>query len=123
VKIIENKALLLNLRNPKRITEVIPKARELPNNQVLVRWGLDEAHVLKNLKIRNVPSPILGNYKWPGKHKPYAHQTDTASFLTQRAGYGQDRICYLGCGLSDDAGENQTHPHHLPTVHHGLSVG
>jgi SNF2 family DNA or RNA helicase len=82
VKIIENKALLLNLRNPKRITEVIPKARELPNNQVLVRWGLDEAHVLKNLKIRNVPSPILGNYKWPGKHKPYAHQTDTASFLT-----------------------------------------
>ncbi len=82
MKIIENKALLLNLRNPKRITEVIPKARELPNNQVLVRWGLDEAHVLKNLKIRNVPSPILGNYKWPGKHKPYAHQTDTASFLT-----------------------------------------
>lgn len=82
MKIIENKALLLNLRNPKRITEVIPRAKELPNNQVLVKWGLDEAHVLKNLKIRNVPSPILANYKWPGKYRPYEHQTDTASFLT-----------------------------------------
>jgi len=82
VKIIENKALLLNLRNPKKITEVIPKSRELPNNQVLVKWGLDEAQVLKNLKIRNVPSPILGQYNWPGKYKPFEHQSDTASFLT-----------------------------------------
>ena len=82
MKIIENKALLFNLRNPKKITEVIPRAKELPNNQVLVKWGLDEAQVLKNLKIRNVPSPILGHYDWPGKYRPYAHQSDTASFLT-----------------------------------------
>ena len=82
MKIIENKALLFNLRNPKKITEVIPRAKELPNNQVLVKWGLDEAQVLKNLKIRNVPSPILGHYNWPGKYRPYAHQSDTASFLT-----------------------------------------
>ncbi len=80
--IIDNRALLLTLRNPARVTTVIPKSKELANNQVLVKWGLDEAQVLKNLKIRNVPSPILGQYNWPGKHRPFEHQKDTASFLT-----------------------------------------
>lgn len=80
--IIDNKALLLTLRNPQRVTTVIPKSKELANNQVLVKWGLDEAQVLKNLKIRNVPSPILGHYNWPGKYKPFDHQKDTAAFLT-----------------------------------------
>lgn len=80
--IIDNKALLLTLRNPQRVTTVIPKSKELPNNQVLVKWGLDEAQVLKNLKIRNVPSPILGHYDWPGRHKPFDHQRTTAAFLT-----------------------------------------
>lgn len=82
MQIIENKALLLTLKNPQRVTTVIPKSKELQNNQVLVRWGLDEAQVLKNLKIRNVPSPILGQYNWPGRHKPFDHQKTTASFLT-----------------------------------------
>lgn len=80
--IIDNKALLLTLRNPQRVTTVIPKSKELPNNRVLVKWGLDEAQVLKNLKIRNVPSPILGHYDWPGRHKPFDHQRTTAAFLT-----------------------------------------
>jgi SNF2 family DNA or RNA helicase len=82
MQIIENKALLLTLKNPQRVTTVIPKSKELQNNQVLVKWGLDEAQVLKNLKIRNVPSPILGQYNWPGRHKPFDHQKTTASFLT-----------------------------------------
>lgn len=80
--IINNKALLLNLRNPARVTTVIPKSKEVANNQVLVKWGLDEAQVLKNLRIKGVPSPILGHYNWPGKHKPFDHQKDTAAFLT-----------------------------------------
>jgi SNF2 family DNA or RNA helicase len=49
---------------------------------VLVHWGLDEAHVLKNLKIKNVPSPILKTYDWPGLHRPFDHQKTTSSFLT-----------------------------------------
>lgn len=80
--IIDNKALLLTLRNPQRVTTVIPKSKELDSNRVLVKWGLDEAQVLKNLKIKNVPSPILGHYNWPGKYKPFDHQKDTAAFLT-----------------------------------------
>jgi SNF2 family DNA or RNA helicase len=82
LEIIDNKALLLTLRNPHRVTTVIPKSRELPNNQVLVHWGLDEAQVLKNLRVKNVPSPIMGRYDWPGQYKPFDHQKTTAAFLT-----------------------------------------
>ena len=82
MQIIENKALLLNLRNPERVSTVIPKSKLLGNGGVLVNWGLDEAQVLKNLSIKGVPSPILGHYKWPGVYKPFAHQKETAAFLT-----------------------------------------
>ena len=82
MEIIENKALLLKLRDPAKVTAVIPKSRVLDQHNVLVHWGLDEAHVLKNLKIKNVPSPILRSYAWPGLYKPFDHQKTTASFLT-----------------------------------------
>ena len=82
MQIIDNKALLLKLREPGRVTEVIPKAKVLPSGEVLVKWGLEEAQVLKNLRIKNVPSPIMAHYNWPGLHKPFAHQKETASFLT-----------------------------------------
>ena len=82
MQIIENKALLLSLRNPERVSAVIPRSKILENGTVLVKWGLDEAQVLKNLHIKGVPSPILGHYDWPGMYKPFAHQKETASFLT-----------------------------------------
>jgi hypothetical protein len=65
MKILDNKALLLRLRNPKKVTAVIPKSKQLPDNKVVVNWGIDEAQVLKNLNIK-VPSPIEGKYKWTG---------------------------------------------------------
>jgi len=82
MQIIENKALLLNVRNPGRITTVIPKSKDMGDGKVLVHWNLEEAQVLKNLQIKDVPSPILGKYNWPGRYKPFEHQKDTASFLT-----------------------------------------
>ena len=82
MEIFQNKVLVLTLRDPSKVTAVIPKSKEVENNKVLVHWGLEEAQVLKNLKIKNVPSPILRDYKWPGLHKPFAHQKSTASFLT-----------------------------------------
>jgi SNF2 family DNA or RNA helicase len=82
LEIINNKILLLNLRNPNKVTTVIPKSRQLEGNQVAVNWGLDEARILKNLQIKNIPSPIMGHYSWPGLHKPFDHQKTTASFLT-----------------------------------------
>ena len=82
MQIINNKILLLNLRNPNKVTTVIPKSKQLEGNQVAVNWGLDEARVLNNLQIKNIPSPIMGHYNWPGLHKPFDHQKTTASFLT-----------------------------------------
>ena len=78
MQIIDNKALLLNVRNPGRITTVIPKSKDLGEGKVLVHWNLEETQVLKNLKIKNVPSPILGKYDWPGMYKPFDHQKDTS---------------------------------------------
>ena len=82
MEIVENKALKLRVRNPNRITSVIPKSAVIGDNEVLVRWGLEEAQVLRNLGIKNVPSPINKDYKWPGLYKPFDHQRTTASFLT-----------------------------------------
>ena len=81
LQIINNKALLLKLRHPQQVTTVIPKSRKVDTNNVLVKWGVNESHTLKNLNI-NVPSPIKGQYTWPGQHKPFAHQKDTSAFLT-----------------------------------------
>lgn len=82
MQIIDNKALHLRVRYPHLITSVIPCSQQIGEHEVLVRWGLEEAQVLKNMKIRNVPSPILRSYDWPGMHKPFAHQKTTAEFLT-----------------------------------------
>ena len=81
MQIIRDRALLLKVRNPKQITAVIPKSKELSMNKVLVNWGIFEALKLKSLNI-NVPSPITKRYGWPGQYKPFEHQKDTASFLT-----------------------------------------
>ena len=74
--------MLLRVREPSRITTVIPKSKILDSGEVLVKWGLEEAQVLKNLRIKNVPSPIQAAYDWPGLYRPFSHQRDTASFLT-----------------------------------------
>lgn len=82
MRIIDNRGLLLRLRNPAKITTAIPTSKAISENEVLVKWGVDEARVLRNLNIKDVPSPILGTYDWPGRYTPFDHQKTTASFLT-----------------------------------------
>lgn len=48
---------------------------------MLVRHGLDEVQVLRNLGV-SAPSPIRGQYNWPGRWEPMAHQVTTADFFT-----------------------------------------
>ncbi len=81
MKIVDNKALLLNLRTPGKVTSVIPKSKMLSEHEVLVNWGVDEVQVLRNIGI-NAPSPIEGRYEWTGRYDPYDHQKATASFMT-----------------------------------------
>ena len=86
MEVIDNRALLLKVRDAERITNVIPKSKVVQSHddhhEVLVHWGIDEARVLKNLGVRDVPSPILGQYDWKGLYKPFDHQKVTSSFLT-----------------------------------------
>jgi superfamily II DNA or RNA helicase len=74
--------LLLRLRNPAKITTAIPTSKAVGDHGVLVKWGVDEARVLKNLNVKDVPSPIMGMYDWPGRYKPFDHQKTTSSFMT-----------------------------------------
>jgi SNF2 family DNA or RNA helicase len=98
VEIIDNKALMLRVRNPKQITTIIPKSKELSNNRVLVNWSMDEARVLRNLNIK-APSPIMGRYQWTGKHKPFDHQKVTSEFLT----LNQRAFCFSEMGTGKTA--------------------
>ena len=82
LRIVDNKVLVLNLKNPNKVTSIIPKSKVLGTGEVAVNWGLEEARVLKNLQIKNILSPIIGQYDWPGLYKPFDHQKVTASFLT-----------------------------------------
>ena len=84
MQIIEDKALLFRTRNPDKY-RIIPKHKVIPvqgGYEVAVYWGLDEARVLRNMGVKDVPSPITRRYDWPGRYKPMAHQMETSSFLT-----------------------------------------
>jgi SNF2 family DNA or RNA helicase len=81
MQIIDNKALLLRLRNPDKVINAIPKSKAVGDNQVVVNWGLEEARSLNRLGIKS-PSPIEAKYTWTGRYKPFDHQVSTASFLT-----------------------------------------
>jgi SNF2 family DNA or RNA helicase len=74
--------LLFSTPKASQITALIPKSKLLDDGQLLVNWDFDEVQLLRNLGIPEVPSPILGRYKWPGVYVPFAHQRTTADFLT-----------------------------------------
>lgn len=79
----DKKALLFKLRNPSRVTTVIPTARLVSHEgdtMVAVPHKPDEVKVLRNLGFA-VPDPMDYYYKWPGRFKPFAAQVETASFL------------------------------------------
>lgn len=72
-------------RKAESIRSLIPKSRVLETQgdkaKVVVHWGMDEVQVLRNLGIRNVPSPITGKYNWPGVFTPFEHQRVMADFM------------------------------------------
>ena len=98
MEIIDNKALMLRVRNPKQITTVIPKSKEFSDNRVLVHWGMDETRVLRNLNVK-APSPIMGRYQWTGRHTPFDHQKITSEFLT----LNQRAFCFSEMGTGKTA--------------------
>ena len=86
MQIVNDKVLLVRTRRPNLITEHIKKSAVVGQEQdvyeVAVNWGLKEAQMLANLRIKNVPSTIKRDYQWTGRLTPFAHQKETSSFLT-----------------------------------------
>lgn len=81
MKIIENRAVQFQLRNPTPVLTSVPDSRLVDDHTVLVKWDIPQVHALRDLNYE-VPSPIVGRYDWPGKYKPFDHQRTTAEFLT-----------------------------------------
>jgi SNF2 family DNA or RNA helicase len=76
--------IVMRLRDPGRVTTVIPKAKQFTHNgkdYIAVKHGPEETRVLRNIGI-NVPSPIKYYYSWPSRYTPFSHQKEIAAFLT-----------------------------------------
>ena len=86
MRIESNRALVIETKYPELITDIIPKSAVIKSDGVLhevaIKWGLEEAKALTALKFEGVPSPMLRDYEWTGKFKPFEHQKITSSFLT-----------------------------------------
>lgn len=80
----EKRKIVINSTANAAVASVVPHAKVLQHNGeelVAMRYGVDEARVLKNLGF-SVPAPILHYYEWPGRVSPMEHQKETAAFLT-----------------------------------------
>lgn len=80
----QSRSLILNLRHPETITNVIPKSRIIPfqgKNLLAIPHTLDTCKVLKNMGM-DPPSPIEYQYDWTGPNHPWKHQIEIAKFLS-----------------------------------------
>lgn len=103
MRIVDDKVLVLHTKQPHLITDNIKKSaiveQEEDTYEVAVHWGLKEAQALARLGVKDGPSPIKRDYKWTGKLTPFAHQKETASFLTLR----QKAFCFNEQGTGKTA--------------------
>lgn len=98
MKIIDNKAVQLKLRNPQTVLTTIPESKAVGPHEVLVKWDVPQVHQLQAMNIK-VPPPITGRYDWPGKFKPFSHQRTTAEFLTTH----KKAFCFSDMGTGKTA--------------------
>lgn len=88
MKIIENKYVLLHTKRPHLVIQKVEDYRIIKKDddgfyELSVKWEQPEAEALAGLGVK-LPSPIQRDYEWTGKHKPFDHQRETASFLSVR---------------------------------------
>lgn len=98
MQVVDNKALRIQL--PSAVADMalthIEKTKDLGGDdftkEMLMYWDYPEASALAfyvdekapSSDLPNIPSPMLRDYDWPGIYTPFAHQKDTASFLSLR---------------------------------------
>lgn len=79
----QTRSLLLNTPDPFMIRDLLPWSKTLDHGDynLAVKHTVEAAKVLRNIGI-DAPAPILTDYHWPGKYKPFAHQRVSAEFMT-----------------------------------------
>jgi SNF2 family DNA or RNA helicase len=98
MEIIDDKALVLRLKNPAPVLAAVPDVRSIDANTVAVKWDIDNVHALRDLGF-SPPSPIERKYDWPGKFKPMSHQRETAAFFTMH----KRAFCFSDPGVGKTA--------------------
>ena len=91
MQVLADHTLVIKTRYPARITETLPTSKIVNNYgdgryEVAVPWGFQEVMTLSKLNLKNVPSTIKRDYKWPRPMglEPFNHQKETAAFLSLR---------------------------------------
>jgi SNF2 family DNA or RNA helicase len=102
MRIVEDKVLLVETRDPDAIISTVKKSALMEthrgSSKVAVHWGLKEAQALAALG-HDAPSPLLRDYQWTGKFAPFDHQKTTSSFLSLR----KRAFCFSEAGTGKTA--------------------
>lgn len=81
-----HKKLVFAPNAPGEVVKTIPHAKAFlykGAQHVAVHHGVEEAMVLRNMGLQNIPPPITTYYDWPGRRiTPMEHQKETSAFLT-----------------------------------------
>lgn len=77
------KTLLINAPDPFMYRDLLSNSKVLdhPEYNLAVQHTVEATKVLRNTG-QLAPAPIRFEYEWPGKYKPFSHQTVMAEFLT-----------------------------------------
>jgi SNF2 family DNA or RNA helicase len=99
---VKNKHLIVRTKYPEKITNSIRGSKVVSEgdvSEVQVDWSVKNAQLLKSLRIKNVPSPIVSQYEWPGLFRPMKHQETTSEFFTMN----QRSFCFNEQGTGKTA--------------------
>lgn len=79
----KTQSLVLNAPDPWALREALPNSKSLdhPEFNIALQHTVESTKVLRNLG-HAAPAPIRFQYDWPGKYKPFSHQTVMAEFLS-----------------------------------------
>lgn len=96
---IQNQALLIRTKMAKLVAMSVPRSAiaEYDENgnpsAVLVRWELEQMQKCADIGV-TVLSPMIRDYEFTGRHKPYVHQLKICSFLTTN----KRALCFADMG-------------------------
>lgn len=96
---IQNQALLIRTKMAKLVAMSVPRSAiaEYDENgnpsAVLVRWELEHMQKCADIGV-TVLSPMIRDYEFTGRYKPYVHQLKICSFLTTN----KRALCFADMG-------------------------